>query len=66
MNNYNLLLLDIRSIFEVEARKYESITANIQETSRRRPTSLTFQYFEGAIYENQNHQHDQKITTKIS
>lgn len=66
LSDYDLLLSDIRGMFENEARKFEDVVPEVQETSTRRATDSTHQYFDDAIYGDRDNNHDQSIATEIS
>lgn len=52
-------------MFDNEAMKYDYVTPNIQETSTRRTTSTTSQYFEYTISRDWNRHRNQIIEHKF-
>lgn len=65
LSEYDLYVSDIKSMFELEAMKYENLEAEVQETSKAKPTS-TAQYFDNAIYGDQFIHRDQSIGRELT
>lgn len=52
-------------MFEIEAKKIEDESPEVQVVSTKKPSTSSHQYFEDAIYGDQEVKHDQTIASEI-